>query len=84
MIQAEPVDLILMDVQMPEIDGLAATRAIRALEGRHRHTPIIAMTANVLSEDIDLCIQAGMNDHIGKPFAWSDLLTKIERLSRHL
>lgn len=41
------------------------------------------MTANVLSEEIELCIQSGMNDHIGKPFSWTDLLSRIERLSKN-
>ena len=61
-------DLILMDIQMPVMDGLSATKAIRA-SGLPRATeiPIIAMTANAFKEDIDLCIAAGMNDHIAKP-----------------
>jgi PAS domain S-box-containing protein len=59
-------DLILMDMQMPGLNGLDATRSIRALPGR-RDTPIIAMTANAFTEDRKRCIEAGMNDHIGKP-----------------
>jgi PAS domain S-box-containing protein len=58
-------DLLLMDVQMPELDGLAATRAIRERVGHA--LPIIAMTANAFGEDRHACLQAGMNDHIGKP-----------------
>ncbi|MFZ5549559.1 MAG: ATP-binding protein [Pseudomonadota bacterium] len=59
-------DLILMDVQMPRLNGLDATRAIRGLPA-HAQTPILAMTANAFDEDREGCIAAGMNDHLGKP-----------------
>ncbi len=58
--------LILMDMQMPVMNGVDATKAIRALPG-YAHTPILAMTANAFDEDRQVCIDAGMNDHIGKP-----------------
>ncbi len=66
MIRAKAYDLVLMDIQMPEIDGLAATRVIRATPNRST-TPIVAMTANVYEEDRRACFEAGMNDFISKP-----------------
>ena len=70
-------DLILMDVHMPGIDGLAATRAIRQLPGAAARTPILAMTADVLPAQIERCRAAGMVDHISKPI-------KVERLYERL
>ena len=61
-----PYGLILMDMQMPNLNGVDATRAIRTLPG-HQHTPILAITANAFDEDRQTCLDAGMNDHIGKP-----------------
>ncbi len=73
-------DIILMDVQMPKMNGYEATIAIRALDNGRSRTPIIAMTANVLKEEVDLCYLAGMNDFIGKPFDTTELLNKINLL----
>ncbi|MDO9227739.1 MAG: PhnD/SsuA/transferrin family substrate-binding protein [Pseudomonadota bacterium] len=64
--RARPYELILMDVQMPNMDGLAATAAIRQLPA-HAVTPILAMTASVFAEDYDQCLEAGMNDLVPKP-----------------
>jgi CheY-like chemotaxis protein/nitrogen-specific signal transduction histidine kinase len=73
-------DLILMDVQMPEMDGYTATRQIRSLEIPNAQTiPIIAMTANVLSEDVNQCLNAGMNAHLGKPLDIKEVLKLLKR-----
>jgi signal transduction histidine kinase len=73
-------DLILMDVQMPVMDGYEATRTIRASSlPRAQTIPIIAMTANVFREDIERCKDAGMNDHIGKPIDVDDVIEKIRQ-----
>lgn len=70
--QSVPFDIVLMDVQMPVLDGLEATRRIRALPGT-ASLPIVAMTANTTQFDRDNCLDAGMDDHMGKPFALEDL-----------
>jgi len=82
--KADPLkyDMIFMDLQMPEMDGLTATKNIRAsgLE-RSEDIPIIAMTANVFKEDIDNCLEAGMNGHTGKPLDFSEV---VEILKQYL
>jgi len=65
--KGDTYDIILMDVQMPEFDGIAATRAIRALSAPASQIPIVALTANVLPEQIAECMKAGMTDHAPKP-----------------
>ena len=71
-------DIIFMDVQMPEMDGYEATRKIRALKTPDAQTiRIIAMTANVFREDIERCLEAGMDNHIGKPINFNEILEKL-------
>ena len=72
-------DAILMDVMMPEMNGLEATRCIRAFEGKGpgEGTPIIAMTANVFADDVKACLDAGMNSHVGKPLDMKVLIGEI-------
>jgi signal transduction histidine kinase/CheY-like chemotaxis protein len=72
-----PFDVILMDLQMPGMDGLAATAAIRAAAGPNRATPILAISANVLPEQVAACRRAGMADHIAKPINPTELVTKV-------
>ena len=71
--------VVLMDMQMPGMDGVEATRAWREREDPGSRVPIIAMTANVLSSDREICINAGMDDFIGKPVHMDDLRGKLER-----
>jgi signal transduction histidine kinase/ActR/RegA family two-component response regulator len=81
--QNPDVDLILMDVHMPEVDGLEATRCIRASTAKRALTvPIVAMTASVFREDVERCMTAGMNDHIGKPLDFEDTLVKMRKYLR--
>ncbi len=77
-------DVILMDCQMSGLDGFAATRAIREQERREGRpaAPIIALTANALRDDRALCLAAGMNDYLSKPFSEPDLLEKVSRWAR--
>ncbi|GAB6841265.1 signal transduction histidine kinase/DNA-binding response OmpR family regulator [Methylorubrum rhodinum] len=75
----DPYALVLMDVQMPGMDGLTATRRIRALPGPAARVPIVAMTANVLDQQIRELIEAGMDDHVGKPFKRAHLYAVVER-----
>ncbi|MDR2051186.1 MAG: response regulator [Deltaproteobacteria bacterium] len=73
-------DMILMDVQMPEMDGYEATRRIRALgTPLALEVPIVAMTANAFREDIEHCLQAGMNDHLGKPLDYNGVILMLRK-----
>ena len=74
----EKYNLIIMDIQMPEMDGYQATKIIRALDIPEAKTiPIIAMTANAFKEDIDRCLESGMNDHLSKPIDEKSVIEKI-------
>jgi PAS domain S-box-containing protein len=81
-VERKSYDLVLMDVQMPAMDGLEATRRIRALPGECRDVPIIAMTARALSADFDECFAAGMDDYLSKPVDAAALLATIDRWTR--
>ncbi|MDJ0944601.1 MAG: response regulator [Kiloniellales bacterium] len=76
-LESRPYDIVLMDMQMPIMDGLTTSRRIRGLKGEIARIPIIALTANAMSDDRDRCLDAGMNDYISKPFYPDDLLRKI-------
>ncbi|MEQ1874417.1 MAG: response regulator [Ilumatobacteraceae bacterium] len=76
-----PYEAVFMDCQMPVMDGYAATRAIRTMEGPDRHTPIIAMTAGVMVGDRERCVAAGMDDYIAKPLRMPELLAVLRRWS---
>jgi CheY-like chemotaxis protein len=74
----QPFDAVLMDLQMPVMDGFEATRVIRQTPGQ-AGLPIIAMTANVMASDRQACLDAGMNDHVGKPFELDHLIGVLKR-----
>ncbi len=82
-LRREPFDMVLMDVQMPEMDGFEATKVIRDDEaGHNKHIPIIAMTAHAMTGDRERCLAAGMDGYVSKPIRAADLLKLIEQTSQ--
>ena len=79
-VQAAPYDLVLMDVQMPEMDGIEATREIRALAAPLARIPVIALTANAMAADREKYLAAGMDDYVSKPFEIEALRDAIARV----
>jgi CheY-like chemotaxis protein len=80
-LEKEAFDVVLMDVQMPEMDGFKATAAIRESErSTGRHTPIVAMTAHALKGDEERCLSAGMDAYISKPIRTNELFATIEKV----
>jgi two-component system, sensor histidine kinase and response regulator len=78
-LEASRFDAVLMDCQMPVMDGFEATRALRAREGAGARTPVIAMTAGAFRDDRERCLQAGMDDHVAKPVTPSALSVVLRR-----
>ncbi|WP_316822392.1 response regulator [Pedobacter gandavensis] len=78
--EKQSFDIILMDLQMPELDGYETTRIIRKMEGDKGDIPIVAMTAHTIKGELEKCINIGMNDYISKPFNASELYQKIEKI----
>lgn len=74
------IDVVLMDIQMPVMNGFEATEQIRQLQGEKSKIPIIAMTANVMKEEVEKCKEVGMDEYISKPFETKELLAKILKL----
>ncbi|PZR31146.1 ATP-binding protein [Caulobacter segnis] len=81
LLRDQEFDLVLMDVHMPVMDGLAATHAIRAMEGDKRHVPILALSADVMPEQVARCLAAGMDGHVAKPIVRDDLLSAVARFT---
>ena len=79
-LERQRYELVVMDCQMPEMDGFEATRRIREREGAARHTPILAMTANAMEGDRERCLTAGMDDYVTKPIRPATLREAVERL----
>ena len=82
-ISTRPYDVVLMDVQMPEMDGIEATAAIRELPGELSKVPIIALTANAMKGDRERYLGAGMDDYVSKPIDRGELMAAIARVTGH-
>jgi two-component system, sensor histidine kinase len=78
-VQAEAFDAVLMDLHMPELDGIAATRAVRALPGDKARLPIVALTADAFAETRTRCLEAGMDDFLSKPVTLDALAQVLAR-----
>ena len=78
-LERQPYDIVLMDVQMPEMDGFEATRRLRANPPPHGRPWIIALTANALAGDREACVVAGMDDYLSKPMRADDLASALAR-----
>jgi len=78
-VQRQSYDVVLMDMQMPDMDGVEATQAIRALGGRYANLPIVAVTANAMADDRERCRAAGMDDHVAKPIDANALAAALQR-----
>lgn len=83
-LKTQEFDIVLMDIQMPVMDGFEATKAIRNDRFKNSKVPIIAITANVTKKDMEKCLAAGMNDYIVKPFTPDDLLILLKRYSKEI
>jgi len=79
LLQTERYDVVLMDVQMPVMDGVTATRRIRSLSNPIKDVPIIAMTGHVLPQQVQSLLDAGMNDHVAKPIERVKLYSSVGR-----
>ncbi|MBK9174811.1 MAG: response regulator, partial [Flavobacteriales bacterium] len=77
-VRMQQYDVVLMDVQMPGMDGYQATRAIRAIRGEKARVPIIALTANVMQAEVDRCMEAGMDAFVPKPFKREELMAALQ------
>lgn len=78
-VKQQKFDLILMDIHMPEMDGIETTQQIRLMENGHGHTPIFAVTSNMFREQKEKCLEAGMDDYIVKPIHAKALVDRISR-----